>query len=132
MNEVKRVFIILLNWNNWNETRECLESLEKVDYKNFEVVIVDNNSSEEEKRKIRDFNTECYISNTIYNSSNLGFAGGSFSGGGSSGWSLSKNMPLPFSLVKIASTAASGIMICIGLPLKRALNSISSFPKLRP
>jgi len=68
---MKKVFVILLNWNNWNDTHECLESLEKVDYPNFEVVIVDNNSSEEERGKIRRYGAK-----TIFNSENLGFAGG--------------------------------------------------------
>lgn len=68
---MKKVFVILLNWNNWSDTQECLESLEKVGYLNFEVVIVDNNSSEDERGKIRH-----YGSKAIFNSENLGFAGG--------------------------------------------------------
>jgi len=64
-----KIFIILLNWNNWNETRECLESLRKVTYDNFETIIVDNGSEEEEREKIKS-------AHTIYNDTNLGFAGG--------------------------------------------------------
>jgi len=73
---MKKVFIILLNWNNWHETRECLGSLEKVDYPDFEIIIVDNGSSGEEKHKIKNFHTTYYILHTTYNDSNLGFAGG--------------------------------------------------------
>ncbi len=40
--------IIILNWNTTNDTIECLESLRKQTEKDFEVVIVDNNSREDE------------------------------------------------------------------------------------
>ncbi len=68
-----KVFVILLNWNNWNETQECLESLGKVTCDNFQVVIVDNGSSSEERNKIKG-------AHTIYNEANLGFAGGNNAG----------------------------------------------------
>lgn len=77
---MKKVFIILLNWNNWHETRECLESLKKVDYDNFEIVVVDNGSSEEEHEKIKIVHTTYNIQHTIYNKDNLGFAGGNNAG----------------------------------------------------
>jgi GT2 family glycosyltransferase len=38
------VFIIVLNWNGWEDTCECLHSLEKLDYPNYEAVVVDNGS----------------------------------------------------------------------------------------
>jgi GT2 family glycosyltransferase len=72
----QKVFIILLNWNNWNETRECLASLRKVTYDNFEVIVVDNGSEEEEREKIRSVHTTYSIQHTIYSDTNLGFAGG--------------------------------------------------------
>lgn len=71
-----KTFIILLNWNNWYETRKCLKSLEGIGYPAFEVVIVDNGSAEEERKKIGSFHTTCYALHTTYNDSNLGFAGG--------------------------------------------------------
>lgn len=71
-----KVFIILLNWNNWNETKECLESLENVDYPNFQVVVVDNDS--DERPPLSSFRKEGTLSGVgmILNNSNLGFAGG--------------------------------------------------------
>lgn len=39
-----RVSIIILNWNGWKDTIECLESLYKIEYPNFEIIVVDNNS----------------------------------------------------------------------------------------
>lgn len=39
-----KVSIIVLNWNNAKDTLECLDSLGKIDYPNFEPVVVDNGS----------------------------------------------------------------------------------------
>lgn len=39
------VSIIILNWNGWKDTIECLESLYRIDYLNYEVILVDNGSS---------------------------------------------------------------------------------------
>lgn len=40
-----KIAIILLNYNNYNDTINCIESLKKVDYPNFFVIVVDNNST---------------------------------------------------------------------------------------
>lgn len=40
-----KVFIIILHWNNQEDTLECLESLQKIDYPNYQVVVIDNGSS---------------------------------------------------------------------------------------
>ncbi len=37
-----KVFIIVLHYKNWNDTNECLESLKKIDYDNFEIIVIDN------------------------------------------------------------------------------------------
>ncbi|WP_448589557.1 glycosyltransferase family 2 protein [Thermodesulfobium sp.] len=39
-----KVYIILVNYNNWYDTIECLESLYKLNFKDFQVIVVDNNS----------------------------------------------------------------------------------------
>lgn len=39
-----KVSIIILNWNGLDDTAECLESLKKVNYPNYEVIVVDNAS----------------------------------------------------------------------------------------
>ena len=44
MNIVPKVYIIILNYRTWEDTIECLESLLKLDYKNFQIVVVDNAS----------------------------------------------------------------------------------------
>lgn len=38
------VSIVLLNWNSSEHTIECIESLLQIEYENFEITIVDNNS----------------------------------------------------------------------------------------
>lgn len=40
----KKVYIILLNYNGWKDTIECLESVLKNDYKNYQIIVVDNDS----------------------------------------------------------------------------------------
>lgn len=47
-----KVKIIILNWNGWEDTIECLESLYQIDYPNFDVFVVDNDSKDESIDKI--------------------------------------------------------------------------------
>lgn len=54
MNEPK-VSIIILNWNGWKDTLECLESLYQIDYSNYNVIIVDNDSKDNSIGKIRQY-----------------------------------------------------------------------------
>lgn len=54
MNE-PRVAIVILNWNGWEDTIECLESLYQINYSNYRVVLVDNNSSNESLSRIKDY-----------------------------------------------------------------------------
>lgn len=50
-----RVSIIILNWNGWKDTIECLESLYQINYSNFDVIVVDNDSHDESLEKIRNY-----------------------------------------------------------------------------
>jgi len=50
-----RVSIILLNWNGWKDTIECLESLYRINYNNYDVIVVDNNSQDESIEKIKEY-----------------------------------------------------------------------------
>ena len=43
----KKIYIILVNYNGYKDTIECLESLKKLDYKNYQIIITDNNSSDQ-------------------------------------------------------------------------------------
>ncbi len=49
-----RVSIILLNWNTWSDTIECLDSLDTISYLEYDVVIVDNGSTDDSTVRIAD------------------------------------------------------------------------------
>jgi GT2 family glycosyltransferase len=68
-----RVSIVILNWNSYQVTMDCLLSLRKMDYRNFEVVLVDNGSVDGSPEKLLASAPEIRL---IKNASNLGFAGG--------------------------------------------------------
>ncbi len=51
----QKVTIIILNWNGWEDTIECLESLYQINYPNYDVILVDNNSEDNSLEKIRDY-----------------------------------------------------------------------------
>lgn len=78
-----KVSIVILNWNGWQDTLECFESLKKITYPNYEVVIVDNNSTNESVEKIKNWISD-KKSATAYklliNGCNAGFAGGNNQG----------------------------------------------------
>lgn len=50
---MKRVYIILVNWNGWQDTIECLESVFRCDYPNFRVVVCDNGSTDDSLARLR-------------------------------------------------------------------------------
>lgn len=49
-----KVSIIVLNWNGCRDTIECLESLRKVTYPNYEVIVVDNGSTDGSEKVIKE------------------------------------------------------------------------------
>jgi GT2 family glycosyltransferase len=68
-----RVSIVILNWNSYEVTRDCLLSLRKMDYRNSEVVLVDNGSVDGSPRQLLEGFPEIRL---IRNETNLGFAAG--------------------------------------------------------
>ena len=73
MNQPK-VSIIILNWNGLEDTIECLESLKKINYPNYEVIIVDNGSEGNDAQVLEEkFGDYIHL---IKNNRNYGFAGG--------------------------------------------------------
>ena len=42
---MNKVYIILLNYNGWRDTQECLESLLRLEYSNYQIIVVDNHST---------------------------------------------------------------------------------------
>jgi GT2 family glycosyltransferase len=69
----KKVTVIIPNWNGIDHILGCLESLLNVDYSNFDVIVVDNNSGDGSPKAIADRFPNVQI---MRNSHNLGFAEG--------------------------------------------------------
>jgi hypothetical protein len=68
------VSIILVNYNTAEHTLECVDSLNNIDYKNYEIVIVDNLSRTEDVEKLNSItNSKVTV---IKNKENSGFSGG--------------------------------------------------------
>ncbi len=68
-----KVGLIILNWNRLDDTLECLESVAKLDYGNYETIVVDNGSRTDPVPAVeRAFPSLKIIANGI----NLGYAGG--------------------------------------------------------
>lgn len=67
------VYIILINYKNVKDTVECIESLYKINYYNYKIIVVDNDSKDD----IYIILNENYKDITLIQSKiNLGFAGG--------------------------------------------------------
>ncbi|MBR0471568.1 MAG: glycosyltransferase family 2 protein [Methanosphaera sp.] len=49
------VSIILLNWNGYEDTLEALESLYNINYPNYNVIVADNNSTNDSIEKIKQY-----------------------------------------------------------------------------
>jgi hypothetical protein len=47
-----KVYILILNWNRWRYTTACLESVFKSTYPNYQVVVIDNGSSDGSEKHI--------------------------------------------------------------------------------
>jgi GT2 family glycosyltransferase len=73
MAKLPQVAIIVLNWNGLNDTLDCLESLYQLDYQNYEIVVVDNGSTDRSVQVIRERFPGVTL---IENDENLGYAGG--------------------------------------------------------
>lgn len=82
ISSINRVAIILLNWNGLNDTINCLSSLEKLKFKAFDIILVDNGSSEVNTiTSLLDYiNNSTVDIKLIQNQKNLGFSGGVNSG----------------------------------------------------
>lgn len=68
-----QVTIIILNWNGLADTLDCIRSLQQLDYPNYEVVVVDNASTDNTVEVIKTDFPELTL---IENEKNLGYTGG--------------------------------------------------------
>ncbi len=70
------VYIIILNYNGAGLTLECVESFKRINYKNYKIVVIDNNSSDDSYKilleKLNNYENCVFIKLE----DNLGYAGG--------------------------------------------------------
>ncbi|KKQ96777.1 MAG: Glycosyltransferase [Candidatus Woesebacteria bacterium GW2011_GWA1_39_12] len=73
-----KVFIVILNWNRPDDTLDCLKSVEKLQITNYklQIVIVDNASSDDSVKLIRNFIKNRSNVEVVVNKVNIGFVGG--------------------------------------------------------
>ncbi|MEK6921881.1 MAG: glycosyltransferase [Nanoarchaeota archaeon] len=67
------VSIIILNWNGREETKKCLDSLKKIQYHNYNVILVDNGSKDGSAEYFERHYPHVEL---IKHKENLGFTGG--------------------------------------------------------
>ena len=67
------VSIIIPHWNGIDVLSECLDSLKQTDYPNFEIIVVDNASTDGSGDWIKDHHPQIKL---INNDQNYGYSGG--------------------------------------------------------
>lgn len=70
---MKRVEVVVLNWNGWRDTLDCVASLQKQNYANFGLIVVDNGSTDGSPEHILGHHPFVELLQT---GANLGFGGG--------------------------------------------------------
>lgn len=73
MQKLPPVTIIVLNWNTGAYIEQCLKALTALDYPDFSIVVVDNDSSDDSLRLVENHYPDVQL---IQNNSNLGYAAG--------------------------------------------------------
>lgn len=68
-----RISIVILNWNGKRDTLACLHSLQQVRYPHFDLVVVDNGSTDDSVAQLRKQYPQIRL---IENEKNLGFSEG--------------------------------------------------------
>jgi GT2 family glycosyltransferase len=71
------ISIIILNWNGLDCIIECITSVEKTKYKNVEIIVVDNASTDGSPEKIKELFPHIYL---IQLDKNIGYAAGNNKG----------------------------------------------------
>ena len=72
MNETPLVSVIIVNWNGESFLNECLASVTKTAYPNIEIIVVDNNSTDNSIQIIKNYKGIKFQ----INKENLGYTGG--------------------------------------------------------
>ena len=75
------IYIIIVNYNNFSFTCSCIKSIFNSSFKNYKIIIVDNNSTDDSLIKIQDFrNKSSILIDLISKKKNNGYASGINSG----------------------------------------------------
>ena len=68
-----KVAIIIVNWNSFYHTNNCINSLKKINYKDFDIIVVDNGSEDNSGKALKETHPEIIL---LQSPVNTGFAGG--------------------------------------------------------
>lgn len=49
------IYIVILNYNSWQDTVECIEALLNSEFRNFQIILLDNNSPNDSEIRIKDY-----------------------------------------------------------------------------
>ena len=60
-NTIKKVVVILVNYNGKSYLNDCLSSICNTDYPNFEVIVVDNASDDDSTEYIKEYFSDFII-----------------------------------------------------------------------
>src|SRR5258708_6011548 len=72
--KMKLVSVIIANWNGQAVLKDCLDSLLKIDYLSWELILVDNGSTDGSENLLFNYPKEKLNYKLIKNTQNLGFA----------------------------------------------------------
>jgi len=61
----RKIAVIVLNWNNWQDTIDCISSLMKQSYQDFEIVLLDNGSTDGSVEKIKQWIKSSYSNDIL-------------------------------------------------------------------
>ena len=50
-----RVLFVVLNFNGWQETLTCIDAVLKQSHKDFDIMLIDNGSHDESKKKLHKY-----------------------------------------------------------------------------
>ena len=67
------IFILVLNWNGCNDLKHCLNSLDKIQYNNFDTIVIDNGSNDASCQMVYEKFPKVQL---VKLEKNYGFAGG--------------------------------------------------------
>ncbi len=70
---MSKVFILILHWEKYEITKSCLESFRKLDYPDYQIVVLDNASTNDSIQKLKKEFPEAIF---IFNKENKGYGAG--------------------------------------------------------